>query len=184
MYRLKALTRSGDTIVEVMIVLAVLGMAISISYATANRSLLNARQAQENSEASALVRSQLESLRVLAPNMSSPPLTDQQVYRTRPFCVVTDGTKASGYRVIETPVSNIVPAECSSGSVPYEIQVVNCRVGNTPAPSPFYDACLGHTTDDTFVARAIWPNVRGEGDDTVMMTVRVHEPTPIGSITP
>ena len=39
----------GDTIIEVLIVLAVLGLAIGITYATANRSILNARQAQESS---------------------------------------------------------------------------------------------------------------------------------------
>jgi type II secretory pathway pseudopilin PulG len=54
--------QAGDTIVEVMIVLSVLGLAIGISYATANRSLLNARQAQENSQATAAAQSQVEQL--------------------------------------------------------------------------------------------------------------------------
>jgi prepilin-type N-terminal cleavage/methylation domain-containing protein len=52
----------GDTIIEVMIVLAVLGLAIGIAYATANRSLLNARQAQENSQATAAAQAQVELL--------------------------------------------------------------------------------------------------------------------------
>lgn len=52
----------GDTIIEVMIVLAVLGLAIGIAYSTANRSLLNARQAQENSQATAAAQAQVEQL--------------------------------------------------------------------------------------------------------------------------
>ncbi len=38
--RRQALRQRGDTIVEVMIVLAVLGLAIGIAYSTASRSLL------------------------------------------------------------------------------------------------------------------------------------------------
>ncbi len=55
-------TQRGDTIIEVMIVLAVLGLAIGIAYSTANRSLLNARQAQENSQATAAAQAQVEQL--------------------------------------------------------------------------------------------------------------------------
>lgn len=75
----------GDTIVEVLIVLAVLGLAIGISYATANRSLQNARQAQESSKATELLRSQLESVRVLAAAGSTDPL--KNVFIAGPFCI-------------------------------------------------------------------------------------------------
>jgi prepilin-type N-terminal cleavage/methylation domain-containing protein len=66
MLGLKRQGQRGDTIVEVMIVLAVLGSAIGISYATANRSLLNARQAQESSRATVIAQAQVEQLRALA----------------------------------------------------------------------------------------------------------------------
>ena len=54
---------AGDTIVEVMIVLAVLGLAFAISYATANHGLIQARNAEEHSEALGLLDSQVELLR-------------------------------------------------------------------------------------------------------------------------
>jgi len=60
---IKPLRQSGDTIVEVLIVLAILGLALSISYATANKGLQQSRNAQEHSEALALVNSQVELLR-------------------------------------------------------------------------------------------------------------------------
>jgi prepilin-type N-terminal cleavage/methylation domain-containing protein len=53
--------QAGDTIVEVIVVLAVLGLAISISYATANRSLLATRQAEEASQATTLLQAAVPS---------------------------------------------------------------------------------------------------------------------------
>ncbi|HEX5743864.1 MAG TPA: prepilin-type N-terminal cleavage/methylation domain-containing protein [Candidatus Saccharimonadales bacterium] len=86
--RIRLLDNRGDTIIEVMIVLAVLGMALGISYATANRSLSDARQAQENSQATALLQAQAESLRSMAGNPSSSP---DNIYRAGSFCVGDDG---------------------------------------------------------------------------------------------
>ena len=87
---LKRLNSRGDTIVEVMIVLTVLALALSISYATASRSLINARQAQENTEATVIAQSQIEQLR----NNFKKPSTDTQhyIYRTGDFCFGSDGT--------------------------------------------------------------------------------------------
>lgn len=53
----------GDTIVEVIVVLAILGLALSISYATASQSLLNTRQAEEQAQATELLQAQIEVLR-------------------------------------------------------------------------------------------------------------------------
>jgi prepilin-type N-terminal cleavage/methylation domain-containing protein len=72
----------GDTIVEVMVVLAVLGLAIGISYSTANRSLLNTRQAQESSQATELVQSQVEALRTLT-QVGNP----QNIFQPGPYCL-------------------------------------------------------------------------------------------------
>jgi type II secretory pathway pseudopilin PulG len=57
------LNKKGDTIVEVMIVLAVLGFAIGIAYATANRSSTAILAANQSAAASALLQSQIEKLR-------------------------------------------------------------------------------------------------------------------------
>lgn len=75
---LKKLNSSGDTIVEVLVVLTVLGLAISVSYATANRSLLDARQAQESSQATEVAQAQVEALRTQAsvnPAIFTPGVT-------------------------------------------------------------------------------------------------------------
>lgn len=101
--RLKQNSR-GDTIVEVMIVLAVLGLAIGISYATANRSLLNARQAQENSQATALVQSQVEALRTLSTD------ANQNIFQAGPYCL----TQNAPYTVTNS---------CDFGTIPYTIAI-------------------------------------------------------------
>lgn len=79
----------GDTIVEVLVVLAVLGMALGTSYAIAGRSLINARQAQENAKATELLKEQLETIRVLAAQGSILPTHSN-------FCIGVDGVRKTG----------------------------------------------------------------------------------------
>lgn len=82
------LGQTGDTIVEVIIVLAVLGFAISTSYATASRSLNSTRQAQENGHATQILQSQLETLR----SYSLLPVSDpNNIFRLGDFCVAATG---------------------------------------------------------------------------------------------
>src|SRR5271170_6288790 len=85
--------QAGDTIVEVLVVLAVLGLAISISYATANRSILDARQAQENSQATEYVQAQIENLRAYA---SYGPSSSDYIFKPASFCINSGGGVSSG----------------------------------------------------------------------------------------
>lgn len=149
---LRKLSQSGDTIVEVMLVLAVLGLAMSVSYATVNRSLLQAREAQENSDASSLVQSQLERIRTI--DIASLKAA------TSPFCVDT---------------SNAISHTACSPRPSYGLQldVFYCGFSLLP-PDVSGGACSGHTTDDTFYIRATWNNVQGEGTDEVSTSYRVH----------
>ncbi|MDB5175937.1 MAG: hypothetical protein JWM81_795 [Candidatus Saccharibacteria bacterium] len=55
--------QAGDTIIEVLIVLAILSTSFALAYSTATRGLSAARQAQEHSEALQFISSQVELLR-------------------------------------------------------------------------------------------------------------------------
>jgi type II secretory pathway pseudopilin PulG len=75
----------GDTIVEVLIVLAVLSLAFSISYATANNGLRQSTTAQQHSNALSELDSQLELLRgAYSQNANIGNLTTQQA--NEDFC--------------------------------------------------------------------------------------------------
>lgn len=140
----------GDTIVEVMIVLAVLGLAIGISYATANRSLLNARQAQENSQATELAQSQIEALRPLS------SITDSHdpnyIYRNGLFCI-SGGNVVTTFSGSDTTNYTIYPAACING---------------------LYHLSVQHTASDTFTVQVVWDDVLGQGQDNVTLVYRVH----------
>ena len=56
-------SQRGDTIVEVLIAMAVASSVLGITYATMNRNLLITRGAQERTEAAKLAQGQLEILK-------------------------------------------------------------------------------------------------------------------------
>lgn len=63
---MRFLNQRGDTIVEVLIAIAVVSSVLGISYATMNRNVLIGRDNQERSEAVRLGEGQIESLKSLA----------------------------------------------------------------------------------------------------------------------
>lgn len=58
--------QAGDTIVEVLIAMAVLSAILGGAYISANQSLNNSRQAQERGEAAKVANSQLEQIKAYA----------------------------------------------------------------------------------------------------------------------
>ncbi len=155
--RLRKLTAGGDTIVEVMIVLAVLGMAIGISYATANRSLLNARQAQENSEATQIAQSQVEALRAFSGN---DPTSPNYIYLNSLFCINTSGVApvvATGFTGSNPTNYAIYPLSRACNNGLYHVSI---NYGGLP--------------NDTFTVQVIWDDVLGQGQDSVTLVYRVH----------
>lgn len=99
--RLKKIGSRGDTIVEVLIVLAVLGSAMSLAYATANRGLQKSRNAQEHSQALGIINSQIELLRSAFAKQVGPAIEAQAT--AGPFCLSTPVPPAE---VNITPLAN------------------------------------------------------------------------------
>jgi len=142
----KKLHSRGDTIIEVMIVLAVLGLALSIAYATANKSLLNARQAQEYAEASALVQSQIEQLRANSASETN------DIYQNGPFCISESGSV-----------------------VPYAVGHVHddCKQGKNGL---YALAITHNDSTNTFKVTATWDDVTGDGTNDLTMSYRLYKP--------
>jgi prepilin-type N-terminal cleavage/methylation domain-containing protein len=95
-------TQKGDTIVEVMLAMAVIGLVLGAAFGIANRGVITGRNAQERSEALKIAESQLELMKANA--------DDPQVQPTNPafnvtgFCMVPSGTP-----VLDSAAS---PANC------------------------------------------------------------------------
>ncbi len=161
--------------------MAVLGSAIGISYATANRSLLNARQAHENSSAAEIVQTQIEDLRDLSPlgtddHASTSPAysaPNNIYYPSSAFCIKD---------LTASPPIETNPANCqlptSGATQQYQVLIYNCNnmasVPNSPCAG-----LSGPNNVDTFVIEAKWPDVQGQGTDSVSQTYRVHPPVTI-----
>jgi type II secretory pathway pseudopilin PulG len=98
--------RRGDTIVEVLVAVAVVGFMLSISYRLANRSLQASRSAQERSEALKLAEQQLERLKAVA---SKAPNADLDVYATagKSFCISINGSNQLTNKGLTNPLFTI-----------------------------------------------------------------------------
>lgn len=124
--------QAGDTIVEVLIVLAVLSLAFAISYSTATHGLAQSRNAEEHSEALGLLNTQVELVRtslvkhVILPVNTTPPTGSSSL----DFCMSdsSDPPAVVGFGSYIVPVSGaadtainnvapnpVYPAQCVSG---------------------------------------------------------------------
>lgn len=82
---------SGDTIIEVLICVVVLGVILTGAYVTSNNSLRSIREAQDRIQALGVAQAQVEDLRALAStelSTSSPYITPSP---GAPFCFYTSG---------------------------------------------------------------------------------------------
>ena len=140
----------GDTIVEVMIVLAILGLAIGISFATANRSLNATTQAQQASQATTVLQAQIEDLRSLAGYTGND--ATENIYTTSPYCLVAnDGS------VVVTPV----PA------APAANPCANLQ--------NIYTVSISYDGSSTFTASATWNDLGGPDLDHAVLYYRIHK---------
>lgn len=148
MLRRLSLWQRGDTIVEVMVVLTILGLALSISYATANRSLLNTRQAQEHAEATALAQAQLEKLRTYVSKPSSD--TDHYIFLASGsnFCLDSAGKVATA------------DADCTYQS----LYLINESWNST---------CTSASSSCTLTMTITWPDAI-EGNDSVTLVYDLY----------
>lgn len=64
--RVHLMTQRGDTIVEVLIAMAIASMVLGSSYAVAHKTMANTRQAQEHSEAAEIANEQIEAITTLS----------------------------------------------------------------------------------------------------------------------
>ena|SRR5665213_2584303 len=144
----------GDTIVEVLISLAILGLAFGISFATANRSLLMARNAEEHGEALQYLNSQVELVRANSNLATLYTDTNPAPAPSIPFCM--DSTQAN-------------PVVASSSAA--------CKVGTEgiyQESDTYTPAVSNGSNQDIFSFTVKWPGVGNLGPQQEQLYYKVH----------
>ena len=101
----------GDTIVEVLIAIAVSSAVLGTAYGITNRTVKNQQQINEHSQALKIAEQQLEQLRGMAAVGNSGPFS-----ATSPFCIVLVGSTPT----VKTPDSD---GSCKTAGV-YNVAVI------------------------------------------------------------
>jgi type II secretory pathway pseudopilin PulG len=144
--------QSGDTIVEVMICVAVLTIVMLATFTSINRSYLSLEQNQERERAVKLVESQVEDLRAYGVggatydcftyhDGSIAPATNNGVPNNNPCVFQGDGT------------------EDTDGAVPAYTVAIKPSSGAIPI---------------TYTVTATWEGSAGSGEDNVSMVYRLQ----------
>lgn len=110
-------SQSGDTIIEVLLAMVVVGLSLGTAYGIANGALATGRNAQERSEAVKIAESQIE---LLKNNIDPAGLNINYTTPLTPFCIQVGITRGD--------VTN--PAECSSGFYNLSMEYVPAAAGN------------------------------------------------------
>jgi type II secretory pathway pseudopilin PulG len=171
MKRLRLHNSSGDTIVEVMIVLAVLSLSFAISYATANTGLNQSRNAEEHSEALGLLNSQVELLRTAVGNQAN-------VFLGTPFCMsnpaAADPVPDSSFHSPENVDSNFPASAASDNFAKYP---ATCA---SQGQDKFYNVSITYNTpvatdpsQNYFDLRVRWDGIGSLGRQQEELTYRM-----------
>ncbi len=101
--------QKGDTIVEVLLAIAVISSVLGGAYVSASQSLNATRRSQERAEALQLAQGQMERVKASSKNSTSP------IYTTASFCIDTANTFL--------PIPPNPVCQDSSLGTPYNISV-------------------------------------------------------------
>lgn len=156
MRRFRRLNQKGDTIVEVLVVLAVLGLAFGISYATANKSLAHSRNAEEHSQALGQITNQIELLRDVVAAQDNSVFIHTSAYCLKPdhSMSATFAKPSSDARVINL---DTYPADCVD-------DLYHKSITYTPG-----------TAEDLFEFRIVWDGPGSTGRQQETITYKIHK---------
>lgn len=148
----------GDTIVEVLIVVAVLSLILVVCFTLSNRSTQGTRQAQERTEAFKQTESQMERLKTYIARSESPTLPASG----SDFCMKSDGTPTGVISGIPALAQQDTFAAYGAGEA-----LTNCKKGE------FYYSYI-HREGNTYTAHTRWYKVGGKGIDEATMVHRIY----------
>lgn len=145
--RLQRLAQRGDTLVEVMIAIAVVSLVLGGAFVATNRNLQQTRSAQERGNAQKLVESQIEQIKNLA---STNPNAIFGTGLPANYCISSAGAVVASNN-----------AACAVDAT-----------GQATSAEPVYRLTVTRN-GNTFTVQNIWSSVTG-GSNTVEMKYRVY----------
>lgn len=152
---LKKRASRGDTIIEVLLAIAITSIVLAGAYVAVDRSMKASRAAQERGEAIKVAESQIERLKYL--NLTS---STANIYQSGPFCISST--------LVVLPVANI---ETDLDDP------VGCRSSGRYVASITRDAVSG-----THQITVLWENITGSktatghpGFDEIKMYYRIYQ---------
>lgn len=143
----------GDTIVEVLIAVAVLGLVLGSSFAIANRSLTASLQAQERSEATKVIETQLEILRFNAPTVTASGFS-----APTGFCFDLAINPPALTNLAASP-----PASAASDSLAATTYTTHCQVNNGGAATYNIAVTRAGGSTSLFSIQVRWFKAGGRG---------------------
>jgi prepilin-type N-terminal cleavage/methylation domain-containing protein len=174
----KKTLQRGDTIVEVMIAMAVLGLVLASAFAISNRSYATGINAQERNEALKVAESQVELLRIAS------TLTDESIIDADPsslFCIEPSSAKLER---IEFASSAVVEDQGELDKSQYpQIDPLNgdCNFGTSDRyyvsiqqSADIDDETNQPTGGQIFSVRVYWESISGGASNVVNHEYRTY----------
>ena len=147
------LTQGGDTIVEVLIAMAVISSVLGGAYASANRNSKSAQQSQEHSRALKVAETQLELLKAYATNFHDQFTSDPNLNGS--FCLQTD------------TAGNDVKIKSYDSSTAGE-----CKVDDNGIADRYSTEVTKDAVTNIYTVKISWDGIKG-GQDQVGLVYRV-----------
>ena len=141
----------GDTLIEVMLATAMIGMVIGASYASASRALRTGRFAQEQTEALKVAESQIEKLKYVASlGLGADPVTQN----------IFDASAGNTTFCIDDAFHKQSPTNAACRSI-----------------SGLYDQVITYSGDatDTFTVEVLWTQQGSSNQGSVKIAYRLHK---------
>jgi len=167
---MKYLHQKGDTIVEVIIAMAVLSLILGGAYASARHSLNATIQAHEHSTALKIAEGQLEKLKYLSEQTPIFPATELPIYDTGLF------SYGEAFCVSDT-MQVVNPATTGTGKL-FAASATTFASYNTNCKKTInldYYLTIGRSPSNIFTVYVRWDNIHGTGLDQVTLAYKLDK---------
>lgn len=136
--------QTGDTIVEVLIAIAIISSVVSTAYATMNSSVKSNQESQEHASALKVAESQLELFKGWLAASNTLPVG------VNSFCMKTVPT------VSVEPITATVPSTDNS------VYPANCKNADDDAPERFMTAIVRDPSTNRYTVYIDWDGPKGD----------------------